>query len=267
LGLEETAKKVWLDTIKLHLSAPETRLASSVSAVEIFVSLFYGRVLNFNSQQPFSEDRDRLIVSKGHGSICMYPILADLGFFPHAELSRVGRKGGILGAIPDPIIPGYETVNGSLGHGVGVGAGIATALRLKASPRSVFVVTGDGELHEGANWEAFMFAAHNRLENLNVIVDNNKISMLDHTNRIVDHRSLAAKFRAFGWICYEADGHDVGSVTDTLLKMKETCKGAPKVLIANTIKGRGIEGLENVSLSHVLNPNPIVAAKILGDES
>ena len=196
----------------------------------------------------------------------MYPILADLGFFPQDELTKVGRKGGILGAIPDPIIPGYETVNGSLGHGVGVSAGIAMALRLKANPRSVFVVTGDGELHEGANWEAFMFAAHNRLENLNVIVDNNKISMLDHTNRIVDHVCLATKLRAFGWLCYEADGHDVSAVTDVLLEMKKTLNGAPKILIANTVKGRGVEGLEDVSLSHVLNPSRDVAANILEND-
>ena len=117
------------ETLKIHRKAPETRIASSLSPIDIFVSLFYGNLLRNFPKDPLNVNRDRLVISKGHGSICLYPILADLGFFDRNELDRVCQRGGILGGIPDPIIPGYETVNGSLGHGLGVATGIGLALR------------------------------------------------------------------------------------------------------------------------------------------
>ena len=254
--LLDKAKWVWRETIKVHRHAPETRLASSLSPVEIFVALYYGGVLRFDPKNPRAEERDRCVISKGHGSICMYPILADLGFFPVAELERVCKAGGILGGIPDPVIPGYETVNGSLGHGMGVATGMALALKGKKSDRSVFVVTGDGELHEGANWEAFMFAAHHRLDNLHLIVDDNQISMLGRTGDIVSHGSLISRLQAFGWDCAEVDGHDVVAVQEALLRMKAQATGEPKALIARTRKGNGVPSLEEANLSHVMNPKP-----------
>jgi transketolase len=263
VDLREKSKWVWRETLGVHRRAPETRLASALSAVEIFVALYYGDVLRFDPAKPLTEDRDRCIISKGHGSICMYPILADLGFFPKAELEKVCEKGSFLGGIPDPIIPGYETVNGSLGHGAGVGAGIALGLKRKKSDRSVFVVVGDGELHEGANWEAFMFAAHHKLDNLNLIVDDNRISMLGFTEEIVSHGSLAARLSAFGWDCEEVDGHDVLALQAALRRMKTTLHGKPKALIARTIKGRGIPGMENAPLSHVMSLKPEMIDKIL----
>jgi transketolase len=176
VDLKEKAKWVWRETLAINRRAPETRIASSLSVIEIFVALYYGRILEFKPADPRWDERDRCVISKGHGSICMYPILADLGFFPQEELHRVCKAGGILGGIPDPIIPGYETVNGSLGHGLGVASGMALALKRKGGRQSVFVVCGDGELHEGANWEAMMFASQHRLDNLHLIVDNNHIS-------------------------------------------------------------------------------------------
>jgi transketolase len=158
IDLKAKARWVWLETLRIHRRAPETRLASSLSPVEIFVALYYGGVLRFNPTQPLTETRDRCIISKGHGSICMYPILADLGFFAMEELEHVCESGSFLGGIPDPVIPGYETVNGSLGHGLGVATGMALGLNRKGSDRDVFVIAGDGELHEGSNWEAAMFA-------------------------------------------------------------------------------------------------------------
>ena len=114
--LQRRVEWVWLETLKIHRGSPETRIASSLSPIEVFVALYYGGILKYNADEPLIENRDRLIISKGHGSISMYPILANLGFFPREELDRVCKAGGILGGIPDPIIPGYETVNGSLGH-------------------------------------------------------------------------------------------------------------------------------------------------------
>lgn len=254
VNLEEKAKWVWRETLAIHRRAPETRIASSLSAIEIFVALYYGGVLEFKPSDPRWEQRDRCVISKGHGSICMYPILADLGFFPVDELQRVCKAGGILGGIPDPIIPGYETVNGSLGHGLGVASGIALALKRKGSRQSVFVVSGDGELHEGANWEAIMFASQHKLDNLHLIVDNNHISMLGYTDEIVSHQGLTPRLEAFGWSCAEVNGHDALAVQDALLHMKATANGRPKALVARTLKGRGVPGLENEPLSHILAP-------------
>lgn len=264
-ALSAKARWVWRETLRIHRRAPETRLASSLSSIEIFVALYYGGILRHDAAEPLAELRDRLIISKGHGSICMYPILADLGFFPVEELDKVCQAGGFLGGIPDPVIPGYETVNGSLGHGLGVATGMALGLKRKASDRAVFVVAGDGELHEGANWEAAMFAAHHGLDNLNLIVDDNSISMLDYTNKIVGHGDLAGRFAAFGWQAEEADGHDVVQVHERLAAMKENHSGKPKVLVAKTKKGHGVPKLEGEPLCHIINPKPELLDQLLGE--
>ncbi len=264
--LANKARWVWRETLAIHRRAPETRLASSLSPIEIFVALYYGEILSFNPADPRDEARDRCIISKGHGSICMYPILADLGYFSMDELERVCEAGSFLGGIPDPVIPGYETVNGSLGHGLGVSSGIALGLKRKGSDRSVFVITGDGELHEGANWEAIMFASQHRLDNLHLIVDDNRISMLDYTDQIVSHNDLRAKLSAFGWDCMEVDGHDVYQVHQALSDQKRISEGRPKALLAKTLKGHGVPNLENEPLSHILNPKPELIDQLLEEK-
>ena len=265
--LAEKAHWVWRETLRIHRRAPETRLASSLSSVDIFVALYYGGVLRFDPATPLTDRRDRLIISKGHGSICMYPILADLGFFAKEELERVCQAGSFLGGIPDPVIPGYETVNGSLGHGLGVATGVALGLKRKGSDRSVFVVTGDGELHEGANWEAAMFASHHALDNLTLIVDNNYISMLDYTDQIVTHGELAQRFAAFGWHAEDVDGHNANKVRERLAILKGSQNGKPKVLIAHTKKGHGVPKLEGEPLSHIINPKPELLDQLLAGEA
>ena len=220
--------------------------------------------MRFNPSNPRDETRDRCIISKGHGSICMYPILADLGFFPIEELQHVCESGSFLGGSPDPVIPGYETVNGSLGHGLGVGTGMALGLKRKACNQSVFVVAGDGELHEGANWEAIMFAAHHKLDNLHLIVDDNCISMLGYTDDIGSQGDLGARLSSFGWDCLEVQGHDVLAVQEALHQQKVTLEGKPKALIAKTLKGRGVPGLENAPLSHIINPKPELIDCLMG---
>jgi transketolase len=265
IDLVEKALWVWQETLAIHLRSPETRLASSLSVIEIFVALYYGRVLNFSPKNPLDKNRDRCIISKGHGSICMYPILADLGFFPFEETLNVGKKGSFLGGIPDPVIPGYETVNGSLGHGLGVASGIALALKTNKSHQNVFVITGDGELHEGANWEAIMFASHHKLDNLNLIVDNNRISMLDHTENIVSNADIVNRLVSFGWDCIEIDGHDVLALQSELKKQKNTRIGKPKAIIASTFKGRGVPGLQDAPLSHIINPKPELIEELLNN--
>ena len=252
--LHNKVRWVWRETLKIYRQVPGIRLASSLSAVDIFVALYYGGILSCYPGNPLDSRRDRCIISKGHGSICLYPILADRGYFSMDMLQSVGQTGSILGSIPDPHIPGFETINGSLGHGLGIGAGLALGLKRQSKKQSVFVVVGDGELHEGANWEAIMFASHHCLDNLHLIVDDNQISMLGRTDDILTHNSLSRRLTAFGWECVNVDGHDVHALQSALARQKERAEGKPKAMIARTIKGNRVPGLADVPLSHILSP-------------
>ncbi len=251
-------KALWVrkETLNIHRIAQETRLASSLSAVEIFVALFYGKIISFDPKNTRWEERDRFIISKGHGSISFYPILADLGYFDMQELKRVCKEGSFLGGIPDAVIPGYETINGSLGHGLGVACGVSIALKRKNRDESVFVLLGDGELYEGSIWEAIMFAGEHKLDNLVLILDNNKVCMLDYCRNILELEPLEDKFKTFKWAVETVDGHDINQVHASLKKLKENKGGKPKLLLANTIKGKGVPDLETDSLSHIKNIRP-----------
>ena len=262
-------RAVWVrnQTVKIHGLAHDTRLASSLSAVEIFTVLYYGKIIRFNPNNTNWNGRDRFIISKGHGAISFYPILADLGYFDKKELERVCKRGSFLGGIPDCIVPGFETINGSLGHGLGVACGISLALKIKKIKRNVFVLLGDGELYEGSVWEAIMFAGHHRLDNLNIIIDNNKISMLGYCKNILDLEPFEDKFKAFQWVVARVDGHDVKQLHDKLKTMSGSLIGKPKVLIADTVKGRGVSVLENDPLCHIRNLSREYIAKMVGDNS
>lgn len=252
LNLEEKARWVWKETLRLHKLAPETRVASSLSAVELFTVLYYGDLLKHDGRNPRWEGRDRLIVSKGHGSICLFPILADRGYFDCAELDQICQAGSFLGGIPDTIIPGYETINGSLGHGIGVACGMALALKRKKSSNHIFVLAGDGEFCEGSMWEGVMFAAHHKLDNLTVIIDNNKICMLDRCENIMTVEPFEQRFEAFGWQAKRVNGHSIPEVHNALVTYKQgNGSGRPTVLIADTVKGRGVPELEQDTLCHI----------------
>jgi transketolase len=260
--LEQKARWVRRETLKIHGRAPETRVASSLSAVEILVALRYGGLMRFDAALPFWEGRDRLVISKGHGSICYYPILADLGYFPNEELEQVCQEGSFLGGIPDTLIPGYESINGSLGHGLGVACGMALALRRRRSESTVYVILGDGELNEGSVWEAIMFAAQHRLENLVAIVDNNKLCMLDRCDRVLNLEPLQERFASFGWGWRRVDGHDLGALQPALAGARGEKSGRPQLVVADTAKGKGVPELEQDILCHVrtLAPAEIAAA-------
>lgn len=264
-SLADKSRWVKKETLKIHKVASETRLASSLSAVEIFTVLYYGKLIRFNPKDVKSESRDRFIISKGHGAISFYPVLADLGFLPKELLNRVCKEGCILGGIPDSIIPGFETINGSLGHGLGVACGIALALKRKKRKEKVFVLMGDGELNEGSVWEAIMFAGMHKLDNLVLIIDNNKASMLDFCKNIIDLRPLDKKFKVFKWNIKVVDGHNVEKLYKALRAFKERAGGMPKVLIANTVKGKGVPHFETDPLSHIKNLRPEEAQALIVD--
>ena len=252
--LESLVKQIKIELFKIAKNNPDIRLASSLSCLELLVALYYGKILSFNPKNPFDENRDRFFISKGHGSICFYPILADLGFFDKKELENVGKKGSFLGSIPDPMIPGYESINGSLGHAAGVASGVAMALKNKSKKQNVIALLGDGELNEGSCWEAFMFASYHKLDNLSIIIDCNKVQMLDFTKNILDLQNLKAKFEVFGFEVFEINNaHNVRECESILMEaiFKRNCKA--KVIIAHSVKGYGVKSLENKALSHILS--------------
>ncbi len=264
--LQKLADRFRRETLQIHAAATETRVASSLSAVELYTCLFYGGLLRHNPADPRDPARDRFIVSKGHGSISLYPILADRGYFPKEELANVCKSGSFLGGIPDPIIPGYETVNGSLGHGPGVGSGMALALKRQGSDRRVVVVTGDGELHEGAVWEAFLFAAQHKLDNLTIIVDDNARCMMNDTRNVVGLAPLDDKFRAFGWLAEEVDGHDTAALCEVINRVMLSDFAGPRAVIAKTIKGKGVPSLEGDPLCHIRTLTQTEVGELIGCE-
>ncbi len=249
--LKQKAAWVKRETLKIHKIAPGTRIASSLSCIEILTVLYYGKILKYDPKNVYAANRDRFIISKAHGSVSFYPILADLGFFDPKYLGLVGKAGSILGDIPDCSVPGYETVNGSLGHGLGIACGMALSLKKRNRKEKVFVLSGDGELYEGSVWEAIMFAAHNHLDNLALIIDNNKICMLDYCANILNLAPLTEKFRVFGWESRTVNGHDLKELYAGLFSLKEDARCGPAVLIADTIKGKGVPRLESDPLCHI----------------
>lgn len=254
--LQRKAAWVRRQTLTLHKRCPETRIASSLSCVEILTVLHYGGIRRFDPEKPLMEGRDRLIISKGHGSISFYPILADLGFIDKKELEVIACEGGLLKVIPDTAISGYETINGSLGQGLGVACGVALRLRDVAPDRKVFVLHGDGELYEGSVWEAIMFAGHHRLDNLILVIDQNGACMLDFCRNILDLSPLEEKLRTFGWEATRVDGHDVAALSAAFAHAAKGGSGRPQAIVAETVKGKGVDWLEGDPLSHIRMMKP-----------
>jgi len=213
-------------------------LGSSMSMVEI-LRVLYDDVLRYRPTDPLWAERDRFILSKGHGCLALYALLADKGFFPIDELLGFCRPESRLGGHPERgKVPGVEASTGALGHGLPIGVGIAIALRIKHSQARVVVLTGDGEINEGSNWEAAMSAAKHRLSNLTVLVDYNKLQSYGPTSEVLDLEPLTDKWRAFGFAVKEVDGHDVQQLKVALASLPFEAS-RPSAIICHTIKGKG----------------------------
>jgi transketolase len=185
-----------------------------------------------------------MILSKGHGCLALYAILADRGFFPAAELQRFCRPDGILGGHPEyGKVPGVEASTGSLGHGLALGVGMALALRLDRNPARVFVIDSDGECDEGSLWEAALSAAKHRLDHLTVLLDYNHMQSYSSTSEVLELEPMADKWRAFGFAVREVDGHDIAALGEALAQVPFQ-PGRPGILICHTVKGKGIAQLE-----------------------
>jgi transketolase len=219
-------------------------IGSSMSLIEI-MRVLYDDILTYRSESPDWEERDRCILSKGHGCIAHYVMLADKGFFPHDVLDTFCRRDSILGGHPEAgKIPGVEASTGALGHGLPIGVGRAIGLRIKGSGARVFVVTGDGEINEGSVWEAALSASKHRLSNLTLMVDYNKVQSAGPTAEILDLEPLADKFRAFGFAVAEVDGHDVEALRRVLRAVPFDGE-RPSAIICHTVKGKGLAFAEN----------------------
>jgi transketolase len=219
-------------------------IGSSLSLIEI-MRVLYDDILRYRADQPDWPDRDRCILSKGHGCIAQYVMLAEKGFFPHAVLDTFCRRDSILGGHPEAgKIPGIEASTGALGHGLPIGVGRAMGLRIQGRDARVFVITGDGEINEGSVWEAALSANKHRLSNLTVMIDYNKVQSAGPTAEILDLEPLAAKWRAFGFAVAEVDGHDVAALRHVLQSVPLDAD-RPSLIICHTVKGKGLAFAEN----------------------
>src|SRR3990167_5363584 len=225
----------------------------SLSSVEILLSL-YEYKMRHNPQDPVWEDRDRLIISKGHITPAVYVVLAHCGYFPKEELKTFRKLGSRLQGHVHTKVPGIEFNTGSLGHGLSVANGMALGAKMLKKDFKTYCVLGDGEIQEGSVWEAAMTASHHKLDNLCAIVDYNKVQENGPTNQIKNLEPLAEKWRSFGWHPIEVDGHDFERLIDAL-NQAETTKGKPTVIIANTVKGKGISFMEGQAGWHGKAPN------------
>lgn len=243
-SLEEKARQIRIDILNAIHSAGKGHIGGAYSIVEILVSLYHGKVLKYDSSNPKWELRDRFILSKGHAGIALYAILADLNYFPKEELKFL-NQGRLLGEHPDPRIPGVEVVSGSLGHGLSIGSGMALADKMDKNSRKTFVLMGDGECYEGSVWEAAMFAAHHKLHSLCGIVDRNGLITHGSTESINRLEPFRDKWQAFGWEVFEVDAHDLKALQDLWRVISTKKSGAPSMVIANSVKGKGVSFMEN----------------------
>jgi transketolase len=252
--LKQQANEIRKKIVRMVAAANSSHVGSALSIVDIMVVLYF-RVMNLKVADPGWLGRDRFILSKGHGCTALYATLAAKGFFPETDLDRYYRDGGKLAGHPvKDSAPGIEASTGSLGHGLSIGIGMALAAKRDHRDYRVFVLLGDGECNEGTVWEAAMCAAHHRLNNLVVIVDHNQLQGLGRTDEIVCLQSLAAKWKSFGCAVREADGHNVRELLD-LCDALPFENDLPSVIIAHTVKGKGVSFMEGQLAWHYKSPN------------
>ncbi|MEG0015571.1 MAG: transketolase [Gordonibacter sp.] len=254
--LERRANEMRIDIVRMIAEAGSGHPGGSLSSADILTALYFGGVLKHDPENPQDASRDRFILAKGHAAPALYAVLAQAGYFPREELLSLRKLGSRLQGHPDSNqLPGVEVSTGSLGQGLSIAAGAAAGLVLEGGDQAVFALLGDGECQEGQVWEAAMFAAHRRLDNLVAIVDRNGLQIDGCTADVCDPGDLGAKFAAFGWDVHEVDGHDVSALVRALAEAKADRTGKPHVLIAHTVKGKGVSFMENEAGWHGKAPN------------
>lgn len=243
--LRKISQKIRADVLRATTEAGSGHPGGSLSATDILVTLYW-RVLKHDPKNPKWPQRDRFILSKGHAAPALYIVLAEQGYFPKQELHNLRVHGSLLQGHPDATrTPGVEVSSGSLGNGLSISSGIASALKIDCSKSRVYCLLGDGECDEGLVWEAAMFAAHHRLDNITAIIDRNGLQIDGPTEKVVSLEPLCDKWAAFGWNVIKVAGHD----HEKLLAAFEQAKcivGKPTVIIADTVKGKGVSFMEGV---------------------
>lgn len=259
----DLAKQIRINVLKMVHKANASHVGSCFSVADI-VAVLYGALLNIRPDDPAWPDRDRFVLSKGHSGAAIYAALALKGFFSLETLGTYGKDGSALMAHISHKIPGVEFSTGSLGHGLPFATGKALAAKKNGANWRVFVLLSDGEMDEGSNWEALMFAAHHHLDNLVAIIDYNKLQSLTSIAKTLGLEPLAAKLQAFGWSVREVDGHDHDQL-DKSLSVTPWKDGKPSVLIAHTTKGKGVSFMENKVEWHYRSPNQEQLAQALSE--
>jgi transketolase len=242
--LAEIAKQIRADIVRSTTEAGSGHPSSSLSMVEILSVLYLGGVLRYDPEEPQDPDRDRFILSKGHGAPGLYAVLAEAGYFPRDDLWSLRKLGSPLEGHPNMCrTPGVEASTGSLGQGLSIGIGHAHAAKLDGRDFRVYVMVGDGESEEGQVWEAIMYAGNRHLDNLTLIIDRNGYQQTDAVDNIQPLDPLAQKLGAFGWQVTAIDGHDLGQIAEAF-DWARSVEGAPQAIIARTVKGKGVSLLE-----------------------
>ena len=265
MNLDQVSKEIRKKIFLICCQSGGGHIAPSFSCTEILVSLYFNK-MNVNKYNLDDEDRDRFILSKGHAAIALYSVLNEMEIISDEELNKFCQYGGVLGAHPESsLIPGIEYSSGSLGHGLSYGAGIALAGKMDNKDYNTYVLLSDGECQEGSVWEAVLFAVQHQLDNLIVVVDYNGLQSLGKTNEILTLDPFAEKWQSFGWNTIECDGHKINSIVDSL-KFNELATKKPIVVIAHTIKGKGVSFMENQPLWHYRIPTNDTEVGIACDE-
>jgi transketolase len=252
--LSERAYRVRGRVLAMGASAEGTHLGGSLSAADL-LTVLYGAVLRVRPEEPDWPDRDWFVLSKGHAAAALYAVLGEFGFIPADEYRTYALPGSRLAGHPLRVLDGVEFPTGSLGHGLSLATGVAIAARRLRRPARVFALLGDGELQEGSVWEAAMSAPHQRLDNLVAVVDRNGWQITSRTEECVSLEPLADRWRSFGWAVVEVDGHDIEALVATFASLPDPA-GRPTVVLARTVKGRGVPMLEDRKKCHYVKLTP-----------
>jgi transketolase len=261
--LDAVARGCRVQIIRMLTHAGSGHPGGSLSVIDLLVAIAFGR-LRHDPRRPDWADRDRIVLSKGHAVPALYTVMARAGYFPEEQLITLRKLGSPLQGHPDRVaLPGIEAATGSLGQGLSIACGLALGLKLAGSPARVYCILGDGEVQEGQVWEAAMSAPKlgqpdHPLDNLTVIVDYNKIQLDDFTAKILDLEPLVTKWQGFGWPVLEIDGHDLAQI-DKALDQAEATRGRPTLIVAHTVKGKGVSFMENNPEWHGKSPKPAEA--------
>jgi transketolase len=262
-SLENKARDLRVSIVKTLHKSQSGHTGGSLSAIDMVTALYF-HVMRHDPQNPRWEERDRFILSKGHAAPAQYVALAEAGYFPKEDLMMLRRLGSHLQGHPDSkSTPGVEVCTGSLGQGLSMANGLAMGLRLDQKASRVYVMLGDGELQEGQVWEAAMAAAHYRLDNLCALVDANALQIDGEVAKVMNVASIGDKFRSFGWHVIEIDGHDMAQILEALATAPKV-KRQPTVIVASTVKGKGVPRFEHKASYHGVAPNDEELQEALG---